>query len=378
MKKFKFELLAVTALFCFFVSCNNSVSTTDSETKSKTNNESEKEDEEDPLAFKGTSYTEEGTVTINEKNYTLVKFGDWPQTIKAENVEIDESKSVEVGLFVYYKGSDGAWYAKCEENAFTDGLTYSDGTSVARKIEKSTKYFKVEPILWRILTTDFDHDGDETTAGKKLLFMEDVITTEKFDDAYDEQTVNGTTVYPNNYEYSKVRAYLNGLVYEKDSTKNKTAYEDKGFLQTAFTEKDRKHIVKTKVDNSSESFTDCEEKTLTREYPECKDTEDKLFLLSMREVTDPSFGFGKISREDLGEEMLFDLVRVRQSKDFAKAQGANKGFYGKGTMWWLRSPDTWDENDIKTCAKRVWDDGRMTGSWAYNVGYGVVPALCLE
>lgn len=374
MKKLRFGLLAVSTLLFLFVSCTNSSSTSDTGTNNKTDNESE----EDSLIFKGTPYTEAGSVTINEKDYTLVKFGDWPQTIKADDVTVDENKSVEVGLFVYYKGSDGAWYAKCEENAFTDGLTYSDGTSVARKIEKSTKYFKVEPLLWRVLTTDFDHDGDETTAGKKLLFMEDVITTEKFDDAYNEQTVNGTTVYPNNYEYSKVRAYLNGLVYEKGSTKNKTAFEDKGFLQTAFTEKDRKHIVKTKVDNSSESFTDCEEKTLTREYPECKDTEDKLFLLSMREVTDPSFGFGKISREDLGEEMLFDPVRVRQSKDFAKAQGANNGFYGKGTMWWLRSPDTWDENDIKTCAKRVWDDGRITGSWAYNVSYGVVPALCLD
>ena len=84
-------------------------------------------------AFNSTPYTPSGS------NYVL--FGDWPQSAVASGVTVNEGVSVEIGALTYYLGSDKAWYAK-----------YDDA------------YFKVEPVKWKILTTD--------ASGKKLLFAD--------------------------------------------------------------------------------------------------------------------------------------------------------------------------------------------------------------
>ena len=100
---------------------------------------------------------------------TYVCFGDWPKTIKAAGITVNESKSVQVGANTYYKGSDGAWYAKQQENAYHTGYSYSDNTAVAQSSAGSYKYFKVEPIKWRVVTTDYNGSG------KKLLLAENIL-----------------------------------------------------------------------------------------------------------------------------------------------------------------------------------------------------------
>ena len=159
-------------------------------------------------------------------------FGDFPQTIKASSVTVDETKTFSMGGQTYYKGSDGNWYAQCTENAADTGYTYSDGTPVAQG--GTYKYFKVEPIKWRVLTTDFDHDGNSSTAGKKFLLAENILTGNiKYYHSQNNRTISEATVYPNNYKYSTVRAYLNGS-YESIDPQTKT-YLGTGFLQSAFT-----------------------------------------------------------------------------------------------------------------------------------------------
>lgn len=96
-----------------------------------------------------------------------VYFGAWPQTIKAANVEINELESIQQGNFTYYHGNDGNFYVKCLEDAYEAGKTYSNGTEIHQSSANSYKYFKVEPIKWRVLTTD--------DTGKKLLFAENLL-----------------------------------------------------------------------------------------------------------------------------------------------------------------------------------------------------------
>ena len=106
-------------LFTIFTGCSStSAETKDTGTIEKT-----------PYEFHET-VTKAGTVTINGKEYDLVYFGDWPQTIKAKSVKIDESINIRMGSFTYYKGSDGFWYAKCIENKYGGNYSYSDGTPV--------------------------------------------------------------------------------------------------------------------------------------------------------------------------------------------------------------------------------------------------------
>ena len=62
--------------------------------------------------------------------------------------------------------------------------------------------------------------------------------------------INGQTKYPANYEYSDIRAWLNGY----DGTYyNVDDYTNRGFIDIAFDKNEQKLIEKTLVDNSINS-----------------------------------------------------------------------------------------------------------------------------
>ena len=65
-----------------------------------------------------------------EGEYVL--FGDYPQSLKESSITVDENKIMRMGDWIVYGGSDGNLYYK-----------YDDG-----------KYFKIEPIKWRVISRD--------------------------------------------------------------------------------------------------------------------------------------------------------------------------------------------------------------------------------
>jgi hypothetical protein len=267
---------------------------------------------------------------------TYALFGDWPQTIKASGVTVDETQSITRGSFTYYKGNDGNWYAKVTANPYIaddSDYTCSDGTT----LENGTEYwFKVEPIKWRVVTTDFDHDGDGSTDdGKRLLLAENVLTSNvKFYLNTNSRKISGDTIESNNYKYSTIRAYLNGS-YESNDTQTPT-YSGNGFLQRAFTGVAQTYIVPTTVDGNS----------------------DKVFILSKDEANSTYF-----TAEN----------RKHDATDYAKANHANQE-NGVGCWWWLRTAG----NSGYVC--RVYNNGNLNESnpSVTNTRGGVVPALCVE
>ena len=148
-------------------------------------------------------YTKVGTETIGSTTYDLVTFGLWPQTIIAAGVTVDKNtcQKQDHGAFTYCKGSDGEWYVEQAEKAWESGYKYSDGTTV-RRGGTSEKWFKVEPIKWRVLTDNY--------GGNKLLLAESILIGKRYDDN------------KNNYKDSEIRAWLIG-----------------DFLQSAFTSAQR-------------------------------------------------------------------------------------------------------------------------------------------
>ncbi|MCQ2613840.1 MAG: DUF6273 domain-containing protein, partial [Treponemataceae bacterium] len=282
----------------------------------------------------------------------------------------DESEKVTMGANTYYEGDDGNLYAKVAENAYATGdeYTYSDGSPLTKSSENSYRYFKVEPIKWRVLTNNYGGSG------KSLLLAEEILNANvpyyNYKDANNLRSVGSdSNIYSSNYKYSQIRAYLNGLDYYVEgstSTVKKTDYSGKGFFQTAFTEAAQSLIATTEVDNSKET-TGWNEQTCATEYV-CANTADKIFLLSEREAINSAYGFSQIA-------MAPDEKRIWVPTDYAKANYAYQNpTEGNGGYWWLRSPDYGD----RCYANYVNIDGYVGYGWIRNNHFGIVPALTIS
>ena len=300
-----------------------------------------------------------------------VLFGEYPQTIMAEDVTIDKTQSRQSGAFTYYLGSDGEWYYEGEQscydyNKFGDGylgipFVYSDGSWrdpdawIYDEDEgwlRETRFFKVEPIKWRVISENYQ--------GKMLLLPEVILMAGM---PYNENV--RVDEYPNDYETSSIRAYLNGISFSSltlsyfsndvDEEEDDT-YLDKGFLQTAFNADEQKAIAVTNVDNSLPQAFEPGERIPSilvenREVLELDNTntQDKIFLLSVNEIA-------KYTKEEDLENM--------EPTDFAYAKGA---FLFRS--WWLRSPSWLFHNYIEDEDEIVYDEIRKVNYGSYKWQY---------
>ena len=303
-----------------------------------------------------------------DSKWKYVEFGDWPQTILKGDVKVDETKSKEVGMFTYYLGSDENYYVK-----------------------HSDKYYKVEPIVWRVLTEDYkDPYGNST--GNALLLAESILTggvpyyvsRDTREITKEKETGTETekvTVYANNWQYSTVRAWLNGR-YESDDPQAKE-YAGKGFLQTAFTESAQKLIELTSVDNSAASTNPASDPNLwsggNNPYASDTPTKDKIFLLSGQEATNSDYGFDEYDRWVGDDYGTTTSTRIRDTTDYAEATGAYPGdsSAGYGGWWWLRSP-LYNYEYLARVINSYGDADFNIIDNVNNATRGVVPALSIS
>ena len=252
-----------------------------------------------------------GTNGTAGTNWTYVYFGVYPQTIMPSNVTITNQTKT-IGGRTCYLGSDKMYYYKCKENGYPDTekdendneyrvyYYYSDGSLVKTSDADSYRYFRMEPIKWRVVTNSYNNTG------KALLLAEDALDGgRKFADH---------TTVP--YNRTEMYSFLN------------TA-----FMNAAFTTKARNLIESTYVINSEEhtypkiandGWKHYHSQTWSYAY-------EKIFLLSVRETTDPDFGFSS-------DPFIEDKAGIRISTDYTKANYTwNSTDPGWGSMWWTRS-----------------------------------------
>ena len=264
----------------------------------------------------GVAFKPQDVYTI-QGNY--IYFGEYPQSVKANDVTIGSITDARG----YYLGSDGYYYAKiiatpAGEVTFGSGATITNG---------GTYYFKVEPIRWRILTSDGD---------KAFVFCDSIISTSAYDD------------WDNNYAESEIRMWLNETFYK-----------------TAFSELQRLVILKTMVDNSSQSAGASAGKDA------CENTWDNIFLLSYQEVTNSTYGFSSSYKK-------YDSARRMKPSDYALAIGAGvqtyfDGYEGNG-YWWLRSRTYGAFGGEVSC---IFSTGAVREQ-SYKFTNGIAPAMWIK
>jgi hypothetical protein len=276
---------------------------------------------------------------------TSFNLGKYPQTVVEDSAlktalasatDTDSDGYLEYGSDEYKK-VDSARPCLAGYKSASGNTTFLTG---------STYYFKVEPIQWRVLS------GKGTLTG--LVMSEKILTNSCYYPDYStKRTISGSTVYPNNYQYSTLRAMLNGYDGSSYSVDNFTG---RGFLDVAFTEGEKAYITTTTVDNYC-----------------CADTSDKIFALSCEDLINTSYGFNS-------HYSSFDAARCGVLTDYARATGADmstdSSYYGNG-CWWSRSPfDSVPWNDLSGCSRSINEHGDLEGEkYCVSARFGVRPSF---
>ncbi len=278
------------------------------------------------------SQKKDGNANAFVRNGRSVVFGEWPQTIKQEKVDIIDKKDKRG----FYLGSDGSYYAKVVAKPYYEGYVFSNQTVIETG---ETYYFKVEPLNWTIIKEE----------GRKLLIHCDNIIFNKAYQSNFEKDEDGDIVtdfnnappdtYANNYIYSEIRKWILNDFLKK--LKYSSTFDP-----------DRIKIL---------DYNICEDNSLPSFF-------DKGFLLSKDEVE--RFGTGY-------------KPHMRSATDYAKAcgtyvYGAKSGVKsrasGKG-WWWLRTPCASEGQDT---VHAIDQNGVTNYTWIWVNGYGIVPALYIE
>ena len=285
-----------------------------------------------------------------------VNYGSYPQTHVGDTTLIAElNKLTETNDRGYYE-YEGNEYAKIVTKprlygSYTDlygnesYYQYSDGSQINENI---TEWFKVEPIVWKIISKNND--------GSYMLYSEYVLDSIAYCDYQYLRKINDVDIYRNNYKYSNIRAWLNG--YDGTSY-NVSDYTNKGFYDLAFKDSEKGAIIATEVDNSASTTSS------TNNQYVCENTLDKLYLLSYQDLINSNYGFTD------------NALRYAKVTDYAKAKGAyweiNLSYLNNG-YYWLRSPD----DNYSNFANYVNNYGRIGSHDVYYTDLGVRAACTIN
>ena len=331
---------------------------------------------------------------INPIRYTregkYIYFGYWPQTLERDetviaklnemagtpplprdnanpyNWESHEGTTYMWQKIVIYNGTK---YLGVQMNDYRASGVYSLRSYIMKNgyFTFEVYWFKYEPIKWRILTTSGNSAFIMSDIALDFFSMQPDRKSEIRDDllaSYNNSAGVPDGIYANNWEYCFLRRWLNETFYKE-----------------VFNDLQKEIIQTTRLDNSARSCNPNEypkyygygENAGKNKYADqCKDTDDKIFLLSLRDITTTAYGFNK-------DVLAEDPARNLQATDFAKLHGAPMNTNDKKYVtWYTRSPAP--ANGNQGYATFVLDrhaKGAM-GSIDLTPDGGVVPALWLK
>ena len=206
---------------------------------------------------------------------------------------------------------------------------------------KADKKDDKTPIKWWVLSVE----GDDV-----FLLADKNLDRQKYNDTNTSVT----------WENCTMRSWLNG--YGAEANKDGRDYSDNNFLDQAFLSEEQTAVKTTNVVNHDNPEFGTEGG---------KDTSDKVYLLSIDEVTDPVYGFNSSDDSDSTRQ----AVNTAYVAGGGEINSGNMGSAGSVDGWWLRSP-----GDSSNLASYVGSDGYVgTGGSTVNYSSNAArPALHLN
>ena len=275
------------------------------------------------------------TPMISTLNNTIT-YGLYPQTNVNDSTLVsalnDLTTPESSGWYLY----NNDYYTKVSATPYGSNYPFDNGTTI---VNGTTYWFKCEPITWNVLSSS---DGEYYILSNVLLDAHCYYNSDSI------RTIGGKTIYPNNYEHSDIRTWLNNDFY------NSAFALGNSYIQT------------TTVDNSA-ATTDS-----SPNYFACNNTQDKVFLPSYQDYTNSSYGFSTSTGST--------DTRCCRTTDWARARGAYyyepnpyNGYY------WTRSP--FNSKTQPTRASIVHLDGHLMDTYVYGYSaayHSVRPALTVK
>ncbi len=295
----------------------------------------------------GAAWDEKGLFvgsTRDKTDWSYVYFGSYPQTevmdagVKSQidvalNAEGKTTGDITVGNVKYRKISP--------ENANT--TVYWEKNENGDVIEQC-RYFKWEPIRWKVLQID-------NNSKTMMLVSDKVIDSQDYNEVITDVT----------WESCTMRKWLNADPAFSDL--DRKGFTAKSFLETAFSTEQQGAIIQTDIKNHDNQ---------TYKTSGGNDTKDKVFLLSHEEVADKAFGFNDTLYKN-------STSRAFLATDYANAMGAWRSeeneWYKGCAWWWLRTPGETSEQATK-CVMTGW--ASSDGDFVFINNDGVAPALYLN
>ena len=291
---------------------------------------------------------------LNPVRYTRdgdnIYFGYWPQTLERDetvvaklneiagtpplprdkenpyNWESHEGTTYMWQKIVIYNGTK---YLGVQMNDYRASGVYSLTSYIMKNgyFTFEVYWFKYEPIKWRILTT----------SGNSAYIMSDIaldsfsIQPDRKEEnrdglyaSYNNSTGVPDGTYANIWEYCFLRQWLNETFYNEVFNKLQ-----KEIIQTTHLD----NTARSSNPNDYPKYYGYGEKAGKNKFADqCKNTDDKIFLLSLRDITTTAYGFNK-------DVLAKDPARNLQATDFAKLHGAPMNTNDKKYVtWYTRSP----------------------------------------
>ena len=268
--------------------------------------------------------------------WDYVYFGNYPQSVitgsaltsDITDAEYDENGDAVVGSMKIrrMKKTDANYSSKELAEGFYDWNSLNGGYV----------YFKYEPMKWRVLQNE----------GDTLLLLSDMVLDCQYYVRSDRKV---------KWADCSIRSWLNGY----------SPYNNIGwaFNATGFSEEEENAIVTSDLTNPANPFHGTNGGS---------DTQDKIFLMSVPEMTNEAYGFPS-------NYMTYSKTRQLKATDYAKAMGvwmgSRNGIYDDNAIWMLRTPGSYSQTiSLVYWFGHVYQDGY----YADRAYYGVAPALRVD